>query len=209
MSVLDKIAFFQNRRDEVPNQELARELAQSKDTQGVQEIADNLKNKNPNVQADCLKVLYELGYLQPDLVAVYAKDFLGLLKSKNNRLVWGAMIALSTIADLNPQEISTSVEDIEHTMENGSVITVDNGIKILSSLSAQPSEQAKTIFPYLLNHLTTCRPKDIPQHAEKILQAVNANNKKEFIEVLEKRMDLMTAPQMTRIKKVIKVAEKR
>jgi hypothetical protein len=209
MSVLDKIAFFQNRRDEVPNQELARELAQSKDTQGVQEIADNLKNKNPNVQADCLKVLYELGYLQPDLVAVYAKDFLGLLKSKNNRLVWGAMIALSTIADLNPQEISTSVEDIEHTMENGSVITVDNGIKILSSLSAQPSEQAKTIFPYLLNHLTNCRPKDIPQHAEKILQAVNANNKKEFVEVLEKRMDLMTAPQMTRIKKVIKVAEKR
>jgi hypothetical protein len=209
MSVLDKIAFFQNRRDEVPNQELARELAQSKDTQGVQEIADNLKNKNPNVQADCLKVLYELGYLQPDLVAVYAKDFLGLLKSKNNRLVWGAMIALSTIADLNPQEISSSVEDIEHTMENGSVITVDNGIKILSSLSAQPSEQAKTIFPYLLNHLTTCRPKDIPQHAEKILQAVNANNKKEFVEVLEKRMDLMTAPQMTRIKKVIKVAEKR
>ncbi|MCW4010631.1 MAG: hypothetical protein NWF05_08430 [Candidatus Bathyarchaeota archaeon] len=29
MSVLDKIAFFQNRRDEVPNQQLAKELAEA------------------------------------------------------------------------------------------------------------------------------------------------------------------------------------
>jgi len=31
MSVLDRIAHFQNRRDEVPNQELARDLAKKKD----------------------------------------------------------------------------------------------------------------------------------------------------------------------------------
>jgi hypothetical protein len=209
MSVLEKIAYFQNRRDEVPNQELAKELALSKDTQGVQEIADNLKNKNKDIQSDCLKVLYELGFLQPDLVASYVKDFLVLLKSKNNRLVWGAMIALSTIADINPQEIGESVEDIQRTMEAGSVITVDNGVKILASLAEKLPDQGKTIFQYLINHLNTCRPKEIPQHAEKILLAVNANNKGEFIEVLEKRMDLLSAAQLTRIKKVIKVAEKR
>jgi len=36
---------MQNRRDEVPNQELARELARKKDRKGIQEIVDNLANK--------------------------------------------------------------------------------------------------------------------------------------------------------------------
>ena len=63
MSVLSRIAFFQNRRDEVPNQELARELAASKDAAGIAEIAANLWNKNRNVSSDCLKVLYEIGYM--------------------------------------------------------------------------------------------------------------------------------------------------
>jgi len=63
MTTLNRIAYFQNRRDEVPNQELARDLAATKDRQGIQEIAENLWNQNQNVQGDCLKVLYEIGYL--------------------------------------------------------------------------------------------------------------------------------------------------
>jgi len=39
MIVLNRIAYFQNRRDEVPNQELARELAESDNHVGIQEIA--------------------------------------------------------------------------------------------------------------------------------------------------------------------------
>ena len=42
MSVLNRIAYLQNRRDEVPNQELARELAEQKDRAGIHEIAENL-----------------------------------------------------------------------------------------------------------------------------------------------------------------------
>jgi hypothetical protein len=99
MSVLDRIAFFQNRRDEVPNQQLAKELAETENKVGIEEIAQNLKHKNQNVKSDCLKVLYEIGYLNPDLIADYASDFLALLKSKNNRMVWGAMIAIATVAD--------------------------------------------------------------------------------------------------------------
>ena len=209
MSAIEKIASFQNRHDEVPNQELARELAQSQDRQGLQEIADGLKSKNKDVQADCLKVLYEVGYLRPELVAGYAQNFLDLLKSKNNRLVWGAMIALANIADVNPETVEGAVADIQHSMENGSVITVDNGVKILAILAAKSAERSKAIFPYLIKHLNTCRPKDIPQHAEKILLAVNADNKKEFIAVLEKRMEQMSAPQMSRAKKIIRAAEKR
>ncbi len=82
MSTLDKIAFFQNRRDEVPNQILAKELAETKNVDGIREIAANLENKNKNIRSDCLKVLYEIGYLDPDLIADYWSAFLELAQKQ-------------------------------------------------------------------------------------------------------------------------------
>jgi hypothetical protein len=105
MSTLEKIAYFQNRRDEVLNQLLARELAEAKNKAGIQAIAENLGNKNKNIRSDCLKVLYEIGYLEPALIADYVDKFLLLLKGKDNRMVWGAMIRLAIIADRHPKEI--------------------------------------------------------------------------------------------------------
>ena len=75
MSVLNKIAFYQNRRDEIPNQEVAQALAQTRSQADIREIAENLWNKEPNIQSDCLKVLYELGYLAPELIADIRRRF--------------------------------------------------------------------------------------------------------------------------------------
>jgi hypothetical protein len=208
MSALDKIAYMQNQRDEVANQELARELVETKDKEGIHKIALNLWNKNSHIQSDCLKVLYEIGYLDPSLVVDYTEDFLKLLKSKNNRLVWGSMIALSTIARLKAAEIYTQRELILNTIQNGSVITVDNGIKILVDLAACLPEQSPKIFPYLLEHLDRCHPKEIPQHAEKTLVAVNVRNLDAFVAVLERRKGELTAAQLKRVTKVIKIAQK-
>jgi hypothetical protein len=98
MSALDRIAYFQGRRDEVPNQALARDLAARGDQAGSREIAAALWHREPNVRSDCLKMLYEIGYPRPELAAPYAGDFLKLLGSRNNRLVWGAMIGITTDA---------------------------------------------------------------------------------------------------------------
>ena len=209
MPVLNKIAFFQNRRDEVPNQELAQALAKSRSQADIREIAGGLGNREPAIQSDCLKVLYELGYLAPDLVADYAGDFLKLLKHRNNRMVWGGMIALSTVADLKAVEIFPHVDEIIKVMNKGSVITMDNGIKALALVASQKDEYQKIIFPNLLDHLKICRPKEVPQHAEKSLPAVTASNKSEFIRVLENRLEELTASQAARLKKIIKAADKK
>jgi len=42
MSSLDRIAYFQGRRDAVPTQELARDLAAREDQAGIREIAEAL-----------------------------------------------------------------------------------------------------------------------------------------------------------------------
>lgn len=209
MSVLNKIAHFQNRRDEVPNQELAKQLVKTNDRKGIREIAENLWNKNPPVQSDCLKVLYEVGYLQPELIADYADDFLKLLQHVNNRLVWGAMIGLSTIAAIKADAIFQHASAIITATENGSVITADNGVKTLAIVAAQQENYGKKLFPHLLKCLETCRPKDVPQYAEKILVAVNDKNRKAFVEVLETRLIDLKQSQIARVKKVLKEVEKR
>jgi hypothetical protein len=209
MSALEKIAHFQDRRDEVPNQELARELAAAKDRDGICEIAENLSNKDKNIQADCIKVLYEVGYIDPGLIAQYAEEFIKLLHSRNNRLVWGGMIALGTVADLRPQVVLAHLEEITRTMERGSVITVDNGVQVLARAASKDDRYARAIIPYLLEHLRTCAPKDVPQHAEKSLPAVTVVNKTRFINILNNRLDDLSGAGLARVKKVIKQAEAR
>ena len=209
MSAIDKLACSLGRRDEVPNQELARELVEAQDIEGIREIAENLWNKNHNVQNDCIKVLYEIGYLQPKLIASHAGDLLRLLTSRNNRLTWGVMLALSTIAGVSADSLYPHYSEIIKTMKGGSVITVDAGVETLAKLATTSKERSRVLFPYLLEHIRTCRPKSVPQHAEKILLAVNAENKTEFIAVLEKRMQDLIGTQVTRLKKVIRQAEKR
>ncbi len=209
MTALNKIAYFQNRRDEVPNQQLARQLVEAHDLEGIREIAENLWNKDVNIQSDCIKVLYEIGYLEPDLIATYAGDFVRLLRSRNNRLVWGGMLALSTVAQVAADALYPHIPDILKAMQSGSVITVDAGVQTLATIATTSAERRREIFPFLLNHLQTCRPKDVPQHAEKTLVAVDAINKDEFIKVLRKRMGDMSSAQAKRVKKAIQEAEHR
>ncbi len=83
MPAMDKIAYKLGRRDEVPNQQLARALAQAKDKRGIREIAGGLRDKNKSIRSDCLKVLYEIGYLNPGLIVDYVDDFLKLVGDRS------------------------------------------------------------------------------------------------------------------------------
>ena len=206
MSILNRLASLQNRRDEVPNQELARDLAAKKDKAGIREIAENLWNKDKNIQADCIKVMYEIGALEPKLIAGYAGDFVKLLKSRNNRLVWGAMTALAEVAKADAEVVFENLDAIKKAKETGSVITIDNAISALALTAAADPKYNKVIFPYLLSHLSSCRPKEVPQHAERTFPAVNSGNKNEFIKLLEKRMEDLSGGGLARVKKIIKQA---
>lgn len=206
MSILNRLATSLDRRDEVPNQELARDLAAKKDKKGIREIAENLWNKDKNIQADCIKVLYEIGAIEPKLITDYTEDFVKCLRSKNNRLAWGGMTALAEVAKADPDSVFKHLDAIKKAKETGSVITVDNAISTLAHIAAANLKYNEEIFPYLLNHLSGCRPKEVPQHSEKTLPAVNNSNKAEFIKVLEKRIEDLSGSGLSRVKKVIKQA---
>ena len=208
MSVLNKIAYYQVRRDEVPNQVVARELAQTQNAADICEIVDNLGNQEPNVQSDCLKVLYELGYLAPELISEYVEEFLKLLNHRNNRMVWGGMIALSTIAGLQAEKIFPHVDEIIKTMEAGSVITNDAGIKTLIAVAARKYEYRLRIMPYLLERLANSRAVDAPRYAEIMLVAIGPDDQAEFIKIIDKWIKASSGARLARLQKVFKQAGK-
>jgi hypothetical protein len=60
MSVLDKLATSLKRNDEMPNQELAKQIVLENDQKAIKELIINLNNPDKNIQSDCIKVLYEI-----------------------------------------------------------------------------------------------------------------------------------------------------
>lgn len=204
MSILSKLATAQNIQKDVPNQELARELAASNDTKAIQELVQNLCNKDKSIQSDCIKVLYEIGYLDPEQIAGYVQMFIELLNSKNNRLVWGGMIALSTIAGIRAKEIYDSKDRVIQSIDKGSVITIDAGIRTLAGVAQADAAYNADLFPILLSYLQTCRPKSVAQYAESILPAVVESNKAAYVATLEKRKPDLNPAQTRRITKVLK-----
>jgi hypothetical protein len=204
MSVMKLLASSQNRRDDNPNQALAVKIIKSKRTDWVKELVDNLDNSDKNIQSDCIKVLYEIGERgAAEMIAPYYIEFGKLLKSRNNRLVWGAMTALDTIMAINPDGIFMVLPQIIETLDEGSVITIDHGVSILARLASIDKYTTKT-FPLLLKQLSRCPAKQLPMYAEKSIVALNVSNKKQFLRLLEERFsELENSSQKKRIEKVI------
>ncbi len=207
MSVISRLSSSVGRKDQEPNLKLARELRDTRNEKAIAELVENLSGDNKAIQHDCIKVLYSIGYDDAGLISKYVSEFLHLLRLKDNHMVWGAMIALSTIAIERADEIYANIDLIFRTIETGSVITIDNGISVLAQLASIEESREKEIVPYLLEHLQECRPKEIAQHAEKSMAAMNAKNKDQFMEAISKRVEGLSASQKTRVKKVLRKIE--
>ncbi|OME79634.1 hypothetical protein BK120_21235 [Paenibacillus sp. FSL A5-0031] len=202
--MIDKLASSLNRKDEGPNQELAKYIADRDDKGAVIELVDNLHNNDKNIQSDCIKVLYEIGDLRPSLIAEYCKEFVTLLDHGNNRLVWGAMTALDAITLENPEVIYLALEKIVDITDKGSVITKDHGVSILIKLcSLKP--YADHAFTLLIEQLKKCPTNQLPMYAENAIAIVNDNNKALFIKTLSSRLgDIEKDTKRKRVEKLIK-----
>lgn len=200
---IEKLAANLNRQDEQPNIEVAEMLVSHEDKEGVLEIVQGLKQKKA-IANDCIKVLYEVGERNPQLIADYAASFLDALLSKNNRLVWGAMTALVMIADDKADEIFQQIDKVIYAYKNGSVITIDNSISVFAKLCRADKKYEKELLPLLIEHLSTCRPKEVAQHSERAAICITDSNRELFIETLENRKQDLTPPQTKRVDKLIK-----
>lgn len=206
--VIEELACSLDRNDEEPNILLATRLAKSEDKQQIAEVVAGLSSEREAIANDCIKVLYEIGYRNPSVIAEHVEVFIKLLKSRNNRIVWGSMIALSTISQIKAKRIFLDIDIVLRAFENGSAITRDNAISVFSGVSKSDKAFEEKLFPIIIEHLSSCRPKEIPQHAERAMVCGNKSNKSEFLRVLRERFELLTDSQKKRVDRVIKALEK-
>ena len=206
--VLNRLAYLQTRRDRTPNLDLARDLVAREDKANIREIAQNMWNENKNIHKDCIHVMYEISIIDPELVTPYSEDFIKLLKSKHAEMVSGAMTALAEIAKIKPEVIFNHLDAVKKAGEEGEESTVDSFISALANTASASEDYNTKILPYLIEYISTCRPKDVPQHAERILPAIDEFNKDEFVKVLKKRQKNLDSAAFTRLGRIIKLAEK-
>ncbi|MGB7202971.1 MAG: hypothetical protein WBD16_12025 [Pyrinomonadaceae bacterium] len=208
MSIIPKLATSLNARDEVPNQQLAAEIVKRGDKSAVDELVENLANTNKGIRYDCIKVLYEIGYAEPKLIAPHHATFLDLLTSRDNRLQWGAMTALGGVAKANPGEVYSSLPKILDAAEKGSVITRDGCVRILITLCTSP-KNADIAFSHLLEQLASCPTNQLPMYAEEAAPVIDPSNKDRFVKVLYSRLgDIEKLSKRRRVEKVIKIFAK-
>ncbi|HEX9805079.1 MAG TPA: HEAT repeat domain-containing protein, partial [Candidatus Dojkabacteria bacterium] len=205
MNIIDELAYTKGEKGEEANIELAEKISKEMDIKAVSQLVETLEtNSNSSIQNNCIKVLYEIGERKPQLISKYTDLFIDLLKSKQNRLVWGAMTALAIIADRKHLAIWERINEIIDAFENGSVITQDEGTKVLVTMSSKKKIYEEKISPILLEKIKKDRPKDIAKDVEIISKAVNERNKNEFLKTIEERKSSLSDSQLKRVERVLK-----
>jgi len=204
MSIINLLSSSLGQKGNDANIKLAKEIVEKESKNAIKELVDNLNNNDKKIQADCIKTLYEAAYINPQMIADYYSDFLSLLSNKNNRLVWGGMIALTTITDLKHKEIFTALDLISESIKKGSVITIDSGIDILAKLNRY-NEYHNTIEPFLTEQLWQCPIKQLPQYMEKSLISITNQNKEIYQKIItERKSECDKESQIKRLEKVLK-----
>ena len=204
MTVINSLSSSLGQKGNDANIALAKEIAEANNYDAIKELVDNLNHKDKRIQADCIKTLYETAYIKPELIAEYYIDFLNLLTNKNNRLVWGGMIAIMTITELKHENIFASIDLISEAIAKGSVITTDCGVEILTKLNKYDKYFNKT-EPLLTEQLWKCPIKQLPQYMEKSVISITKQNKEIYQKIInERKTECDKDSQVKRLEKILK-----
>ena len=204
MSIIGKLASLLDVRSDEPNKDLAKEIVESNNQEAVRELIGNLDSKIRGIQSDCIKTLYEIGYLNADMIAPYQEVFLKLLHHKNNRLVWGGMIALDCVTAVKPEVIFPVLDQIIDVAQQGTVITKDAAFHILIKLGDIKTYQQK-VFPLMMDELMHAPANQFPSYAEHVATVICGDYATEFVNILDSRLPLLEKEsRKKRVSKVIK-----
>ncbi len=204
MSALAQLATSLGRVDELPNIALAESIAAEKNISAIRELVDVLNGKDKALKSDALKVLYEVGYRAPELIAPFIAQFKNLLANPDNRLVWGAMCAIDGIATIKPDAVFMILPQIMAAVDRGTVITRDHAVKTLAKLAAH-ERFARTAMPLLLEQLRTAPVNQFPMYAELVAAIVFPQDVNNMRQILEARLpELPNEAKKKRVEKALR-----
>lgn len=192
------------RRDEKVNIELAVLISTANDSKSVSKLFELLNNSKKEIQYDCIKTIYEIGARNPELISPHLNELLPYLKSKNNRLVWGAMTSISSVASMIPTKIFPVLPEIIDGSERGSVIAKDHAMKILRTL-AEVKKYQNEIIPLMLEQLKLAPDNQFPSYALLISEVIDKLNSNHFVQIISVRIKTIeTESKIKTLNKILK-----
>jgi len=192
------------RRDEKANIELAVLISTANDSKSVSKLFELLNNSKKEFQYDCIKTIYEIGARNPELISPHLNELLPYLKNKNNRLVWGAMTSISSVASMIPTKIFHVLPEIIDGSERGSVIAKDHAMKILRTL-AEVKKYQNEIIPLMLEQLQLAPDNQFPSYALLISEVIDELNSNHFVQIISDRIKTIeTESKIKTLNKILK-----
>lgn len=202
MTIAERLAGALDRRDEEPNVALAEELAASGNKQEIAELVEIVRSGTSRQRNDAMKVLYEIGARNPDLIGFYCPTFIDALGSGNNRQVWGAMTALDAVAEIRADEIAAELPKVIEAADRGSVIAKDRCTSLLVKLAR--SGYAEKAVPILVERLKDAAPNQFPTYAEETASVLTPEEKPGFLAIVRSRLDgMMQKSKRDRMEKLL------
>jgi len=189
-AIADRLAGAMNRSDEAPNVALGEEIAASRDTAAVSALVELVRSGAARQRNDAMKVLYEIGRRDPELIGGHCPVFLEALGSPTNRQVWGAMQVLDAVAEVRARQIAAELPRIVEAADRGSVIAKDRCMSLLTKLAR--SGYADKAVPILVERLKTAAPNQFATYAEETASVVTEEERPGLIATIRQRLDTIT-----------------
>ena len=200
-SIISQLASSTDHNNQIANIELAKSLCQTKDHTAIACLVDILQSGSKSQMKDAIKVLYEVGARRPELIMPYTDVFFDRLDSRDNRIVWGALMALAKISKVSPERVADRLRVILDAADKGSVIAKDQAIEILVSVKSMP-DHAQAAGSALFERLRKAAIMQLPKYCEQVAASLLPGEEKEFLSVLDMRLqDHMPLAKRLRLQK--------
>ncbi|MCB9992373.1 MAG: hypothetical protein H6873_01815 [Hyphomicrobiaceae bacterium] len=175
------------RRDEKPNIALAERLAATGTPADAAALMNLLRSGSKAERHDAIKVAYEWAERDPRLLAPHFDVALGLLQTKDNRMIWGLMALLNHLTPVVPEQAEAALDRILAAADASSVIAKDNAMAILARLVARP-DFAEIVIPVALQRLKYAAVNQTPMYAEMLGPTMPAHAWPHFAAIVEARL---------------------
>ncbi|WP_436514947.1 hypothetical protein [Ekhidna sp. To15] len=205
MPIHDNLAYALDRNDQEPNKIVAKQIVDARDEKQVEEMVSFILNRpKQRAQADAILALAYVGELNPKLLSGQVDFLIEELKSPINRVIFGSMIALAHVAQLQKEKLFEALPQIIDAMDIGTVVTRDHGYRIMITLYQDSRFQAD-VFLLIQEQLMKAPSNQLGQYAERLIEVVNDSNINSLIETLEERRnDISNEHHIKRLNKNLK-----
>lgn len=206
MSIIEQLSSSMNSKIQDQNIALAKTIVETNNSSAIAELVAGLNSKK--IASDCIKVLYEIGVLNPKLITTFAPVFLEYIKHKDNRLQWGSMTALSCISKIETDFVYEKLPEILDAANIGSVITKDHAFNILIELCTK-SKYYSSVFPLLNEQLLLAPNNQFPKYIEQTYTVFKLEDKELFLKTIEAKIDSIEVPsKRKRVEKILQKLKK-